>query len=198
MAEYLHGAYGQIQAVGTKVAARSQNAIVYVGTAPVQTLEGGSANVNRPILVNNIAEARKYFGYSEDWAKYTLCEAMHAHFEINAVGPLVLINVLDPTKHVSETGGNKSLTPANGRVTIVDAEDEDLIHRCGVLRLRLNRHQFVHLLHDRIDVVDLLVGQRSVRKCLRHRVAQILTQFLRLADSRLVTIIQRVDYAVPY
>ena len=123
MAEYLHGAYGQIQAVGTKVAARSQNAIVYVGTAPVQTLEGGSANVNRPILVNNIAEARKYFGYSEDWAKYTLCEAMHAHFEINAVGPLVLINVLDPTKHVSETGGNKSLTPANGRVTIVDAED---------------------------------------------------------------------------
>lgn len=123
MAEYLHGAYGQIQAVGTKVAARSQNAIVYVGTAPVQTVEGGSANVNRPILVNNIAEARKYFGYSEDWAKYTLCEAMHAHFEINAVGPLVLINVLDPTKHVSETGGNKSLTPANGRVTIVDAED---------------------------------------------------------------------------
>ena len=123
MAEYLHGAYGQIQAVGTKVAARSQNAIVYVGTAPVQTVEGGSANVNRPILVNNIAEARKYFGYSEDWAKYTLCEAMHAHFEINAVGPLVLINVLDPTRHVSETGGNKSLTPANGRVTIVDAED---------------------------------------------------------------------------
>ena len=55
MAEYLHGAYGQIQAVGTKVAARSQNAIVYVGTAPVQTVEGGSANVNRTILVNNIA-----------------------------------------------------------------------------------------------------------------------------------------------
>lgn len=29
MADYLHGAYGQIQAVGTKVAIKSQNAIVY-------------------------------------------------------------------------------------------------------------------------------------------------------------------------
>ena len=123
MADYLHGAYGQIQAVGTKVAAKSQNAIVYVGTAPVHTVAGGGENVNRPILVNNIAEARKYFGYSEEWDKYTLCEAMHAHFENNAVGPLVFINVLDPAKHKSETSGTKSLTPANGRVTIVDAED---------------------------------------------------------------------------
>ena len=63
MADYLHGAYGQIQAVGTKVAAKSQNAIVYVGTAPVQTVEGGAKNVNKPILVSNIAEARKYLLY---------------------------------------------------------------------------------------------------------------------------------------
>lgn len=123
MADYLHGAYGQIQAVGTRVAAKSQSAIVYVGTAPVQTVAGGAENVNRPILVNNIAEARKYFGYSEDWSKYTLCEAMHAHFENNAVGPLVFINVLDPATHKSAEGGSKSLTPANGRVTIADAED---------------------------------------------------------------------------
>ena len=123
MADYLHGAYGQIQAVGTKVAAKSQNAIVYVGTAPVQTVEGGAKNVNKPILVSNIAEARKYFGYSEDWSKYTLCEAMHAHLENKAVGPLVLINVLDPATYKATTGGTKNLTPANGRVTIADAED---------------------------------------------------------------------------
>ena len=116
MADYLHGAYGQIQAVGTnifvfrhnhdtveegihrgtdavhertKVAIKSQNAIVYVGTAPVHTVAGGAANVNRPILVTNIAEARKHFGYSDEWDKYTLCEAMHAHLENKAVGPLV-------------------------------------------------------------------------------------------------------------
>ncbi len=122
-ANYLHGAYGLIQAIGTKVAANSLNAIVYIGTAPVQTVEGGKDNVNKPILVNNIAEARKYFGYSEDWAKYTLCEAMHAHLELNAVGPLVLINVLDTVKHKASTGGTGSVTPVNGRATITDAED---------------------------------------------------------------------------
>lgn len=123
MAEYLHGAYGQIQAVGTKVAIKSQNAIVYVGTAPVHTVAGGAANVNRPILVTNIAEARKYFGYSDEWDKYTLCEAMHAHLENKAVGPLVLINVLDPSVHVAEESGSVSMTPENGRVSIVNAGD---------------------------------------------------------------------------
>ena len=121
MADYLHGAYGQIQAIGTKVAIEGQNAIVYVGTAPVHTVEGGAGNVNRPILVTNIAEARKYFGYSEEWDKYTLCEAMHAHFELKGVGPLVLINVLDPATHKSAEAGSVSLTPENGRVSIVNA-----------------------------------------------------------------------------
>lgn len=123
MAEYLHGAYGQIQAVGTKVATKSQNAIVYVGTAPVHTIAGGVANVNRPILVTNIAEARKYFGYSDEWDKYTLCEAMHAHLESKAVGPLVLINVLDPAVHKDADDKKVNLTPENGRITIADAGD---------------------------------------------------------------------------
>jgi phage tail sheath protein FI len=122
MAEYLHGAYGRIQAIGTKVAIKSRNAIVYVGTAPVHTVPAGAANVNRPILVTSIAEARKYFGYSEDWAKYTLCEAMHVHLEQKGVAPLVLINVLNPAVHKQTEGGTASLTPKNGRVTITDAE----------------------------------------------------------------------------
>lgn len=123
MADYLHGAYGTIQSVGTKVAIKGQNAIVYVGTAPVHTVAGGAANVNRPILVTNIAEARKYFGYSEDWDKYTLCEAMHAHLENKGVGPLVLINVLDPAVHKAAEDGTANLTPENGRVTIANAGD---------------------------------------------------------------------------
>lgn len=123
MSEYLHGAYGEIHAIGTKVAVKSQSAIVYVGTAPVHTVAGGAANVNRPILVNNIAEARKYFGYSDEWDKYTLCEAMHAHLENKAVGPLVLINVLNPAVHKSEERASVNLTPENGRATIVNAGD---------------------------------------------------------------------------
>lgn len=121
MADYLHGAYGIINAVGNRVAASSQGAFVYVGTAPVHTVEGGAKNVNVPILVNNIAEARKYFGYSDDWASYTLCEAMHVHLENKGVGPLVLINVLDPAVHKAGTVTTVDKTPSNGTITITNA-----------------------------------------------------------------------------
>lgn len=127
MADYLHGAYGNQQAVGNRIASESQSAVVLVGTAPVQTLEpdaNGNYNTNKPILINDISEARKYFGYSEDWAKYTLCEAMHVFLEINGVGPLVMINVLDPkTTHKASSVTTKSLTPSGGRITIASAED---------------------------------------------------------------------------
>lgn len=122
MAEYLHGAYGQIQAVGSRVSTESQSAIVYIGTAPVHTVEGGAQNVNKPILVSNIAEARKKLGFVDDFAAYSLCEAMHVHFDLNGVGPIVFINVLDPAKHVKEQQGTTSLTPENGRVTILAAD----------------------------------------------------------------------------
>lgn len=125
MADYKHGAYSEISAVGTRVADESRNAMVYIGTAPVQLIAGGANNVNKPILVHNIAEARKYFGYSDDFAAYTLCEAMHVHFEKKGVGPLILINVLDPNnasiKSANET--SSSLTPSGGKITIASAEN---------------------------------------------------------------------------
>lgn len=122
MDDYLHGTYGEIEAVLSRVSARSKNAIVYIGTAPVHTLTGGADNVNRPVLVDSIADAKKRFGYSDDYAGYTLCEAMHAHLELGGVGPLVLINVLDPAKHVKAEKASRTMTPENGRVTLAEAE----------------------------------------------------------------------------
>ena len=127
MSEYLHGAYGDWQANGNRVSAESESAIVCIGTAPVHTLslaDGESYNVNKPVLVQNIAEAKKYFGYSDDWASYTLCEAMHHFFESKGIGPLVLINVLDPTKsaHKASSSGTVSKTPVNNIITIPNAE----------------------------------------------------------------------------
>ena len=125
MSDYKHGAYGVIQAVGSRVSDASQGVIVYIGTAPVHNVEGGAKNVNVPIVVNSIADARKYFSYSDDWDKYTLCEAMHVHLEHKGVGPLVFINVLDPTKaeHKKGTKVTASKTPENGRITIPAAQD---------------------------------------------------------------------------
>lgn len=123
MSTYLHGAYGSIGAAGTKEAAQSMNAIVYIGTAPVHTTPGGAARVNTPVLLNNMADARRYLGYSADWDKYTLCEAMYVHFELNNVGPLVMINVLDPAAHKADEGGSVTQKPVNGRVMIANAGD---------------------------------------------------------------------------
>lgn len=126
MSTYKHGAYGQIQAVGARVSDESQSAIVYIGTAPVHHValsDGETYCVNQPVAVSNIAEARRIFGYSDDWAKYTLCEAMHMHLELNGVGPLILINVLDPNAHKSTTKTTASKTPSNGRIAISGADD---------------------------------------------------------------------------
>ena len=118
MNDYLHGAYGGSQDDGNRVSTESESAIVCIGTAPVHTValaEGESYNVNKPVLVRNIAEAKKYFGYSDDWAKYTICEAMHHFFETKGIGPLVLINVLDPTdaSHRSAEATTIQKTPVN-------------------------------------------------------------------------------------
>lgn len=127
MSEYLHGALAEWQANGNRVSTESEGTIVVIGTAPVQTLalaSGETYNVNKPVLVHNIAEAKKCFGYSDDWAAYTLCEAMHHFFETKGVGPLVLINVLDPTKaaHKAGTATTVTKTPVNNIITIADAE----------------------------------------------------------------------------
>lgn len=123
---YLHGAYGDQQANGIRVTADGQGVVVLVGTAPVHNLlpdEDGNWNVNKPILVNDMADARRYFGYSDEWDKYTLCEAMHVFFDLNGVGPLVLINVLDPKTHKATTATTVTKTPANGRITVAGAGD---------------------------------------------------------------------------
>ena len=62
MSEYLHGAYGDTQANGNRVAVESQSAIVCIGTAPVHQIALGTGEtypVNTPKLIYNIAEAKK-------------------------------------------------------------------------------------------------------------------------------------------
>ena len=123
MSEWKHGAFSNMVTDGAKAAAKAQSAMIYIGTAPVHLVAGGAELVNKPIVVSSMNEARKKMGYSEDWAKYTLCEAMYAHLEYAGVGPLVLINVLDPAKHKANEGGSISATPAFGKITITDAGD---------------------------------------------------------------------------
>lgn len=124
MSEFKHGVLSAISTDSARDATQSESrhVMVYVGTAPVHTVQGGSKNVNKPVLCKNIAEAKAKLGYSDAWEDYTLCEAMKAHLMDKGVGPLVFINVLDPEKHKNSESGTTKQIPANGRVSIAAAE----------------------------------------------------------------------------
>lgn len=97
---YKHGVYAREQATSMVAPVTGTAGLqVVIGTAPVHLLEKPEEAVNKPILVGSFKEAAESVGYSSDFAKYTICEAVSASFQVCNVAPLVLINVLDPKKH---------------------------------------------------------------------------------------------------
>ena len=93
---YKHGVY--VSEVPTSIIppVRTTAGLPVVGTAPINLTD--KTNVNRPVLCYSYQEAVEAFGYSDDWANYTLCEFIYSHFALN-VAPVVLVNVLGPTVH---------------------------------------------------------------------------------------------------
>lgn len=103
MATYKHGVYVTEQATSMVAPLNGTAGLrVVVGTAPVHMLDDPASAVNTPILAYTYKEAVAAVGYSDDFAKYTLCEAIAASFQVVGVAPLVMINVLDPAKHAAD------------------------------------------------------------------------------------------------
>ena len=99
MAGYKHGVYTRELPTSLMVPVETDAGLpVYFGTAPVH-LATDPAAANRPVLCYNYAQAAEALGYSTDWGKYTLCEAMYVHFMLYGMVPIVLVNVLDPATH---------------------------------------------------------------------------------------------------
>lgn len=74
MANYFHGVSTRQNdtSISTPVTADSGIAFV-VGAAPGHTVGGAP---NDPIMCQSYAEAVAALGYSDDWEKYTICEAI--------------------------------------------------------------------------------------------------------------------------
>ena len=99
---YKHGVFGkQVATTDTLSPSGVGTLPVYVGTAPIQQLSDYSGAINTPLLISSFDDAKSKLGYSDDWNTYTLCEAIYAHFKnpIQPIGPIVVINVLDPATH---------------------------------------------------------------------------------------------------
>jgi phage tail sheath protein FI len=116
---FQHGVYvGEIPTSVTPPAQTTAGLPVVFGTAPLH-LASDPAKANRPVLCNTYAETVQQFGYSDDWAKYTLCEAMYSQFSLYNCAPVVFVNVLDPSKH-KKTTTKATLTISQGRAVVDD------------------------------------------------------------------------------
>ena len=96
---YFHGVYNS--EIDTSLTAPIQGSAglqVIVGTAPVHMLADPAAAVNKPMLCYSFGECQQNVGYSDNFKDFTLCESIDACFRVFNIAPIILVNVLDPSK----------------------------------------------------------------------------------------------------
>lgn len=115
MAGYPHGVYtSEIPTSIIPPVISMAGLTVVFGTAPIHLLKNPSEAVNKAVLAYTYSEAVQKMGYLEDFEKYTICEAISSHFALFGVGPLVMVNVLDPKKHITKGSENISIEKGEG------------------------------------------------------------------------------------
>lgn len=116
---YKHGIIGTAAPTNKETEIAQGTIPVFIGSAPVHRINtNGSPDfnyadyVNKPFIVSSLREAKAKGLYSEDWATYTLCEAIYAHFMNGeqAVAPIVLLNTLNPQTDIAEEAGTANVT----------------------------------------------------------------------------------------
>lgn len=115
---YQHGIYVQENPTSVLAPITTDSAIIFVvGTAPINLASDPTGAVNKPILINSFAEAQEKLGYSDNFENFTICQLIDAVFRNYNVGPVVAVNVLDPTDHkIVVTPQPETIT--NGQVVI--------------------------------------------------------------------------------
>lgn len=120
---YLYGAYGHLGETIAQNAVQAGTTPVYIGVAPINLVRDYQSvgGVNAPLKLSNFVDAQRKLGYSPDWEKFSLCEVMTAHFNnpVGNIGPIYVINVLDPETHKKAEQTSKALTFVNGRCEFV-------------------------------------------------------------------------------
>ena len=127
-----------------------------VGIAPIQSAEN-PAPVGVPVRCNSWSEAVAKFGFypSADWSTYTLCEAMFTQFQLYGAGPVIFVNLLDPstmksaftaaafavTNHRATLPGsaiiNSGLSVKNGETALTKGTDYEAFYSEGKLIIEL-------------------------------------------------------------
>ncbi len=123
---YKHGAYGELGDSQVKNVSQADVVAVYIGTAPVNLIRGYAEAdiINFPVKLTNMSDVQSKVGYSDDWKGFTLCEAFAEHFDntVGNVGPIYIVNVLDPDVHRVNDKTSKELAFKNGRAEFVSSD----------------------------------------------------------------------------
>ncbi|MDR3089851.1 MAG: hypothetical protein LBU39_08545 [Desulfobulbaceae bacterium] len=127
MPAYRHGVYvNEVPTSLTPMRHVEARMPVVFGLAPIHLAPGANAEppaINKPTLCHSYADFVATFGASDDPA-FTLCQAARIFFRLYAVGPVVFVNVFDPTLHVAdeadEAAGVEIGDPDPSQVTSAD------------------------------------------------------------------------------
>ena len=153
MSGYKHGVYTyEIPTSIVPPVKSTAGLTVVVGTAPINLTD--PTNVNKATLAYTYSEAVEKMGYSADFDKYTICEAISSHFALFSVTPLIFVNVLDPEKH--KKTGNVVLDVAKGEAlltedgvllssVVVKSEDGTTTHEADAYELEFDDNGFLHI-----------------------------------------------------
>jgi uncharacterized protein len=114
---------------------------VIIVTAPIH-LAPNPAPINVPRIYFSYAEAVNEMGFTSDksrWNDYTACRSIYTYFALYNIGPIILINVLDPTLHKT-TRPAKTMTLIGGTV---NTEERDVIQTSVIIRDQANSVTYV-------------------------------------------------------
>ena len=115
---FKHGMYGEHAPYAGKKTTKSLGTIpVYIGTAPVHQNNAENADnydysdfINKPMIINSYTDAKAKLGVSDDFKKFTLMEAVYAHFLNggNPIAPIIVVNMADPANR-EKTNSNSTV-----------------------------------------------------------------------------------------
>lgn len=96
---YFHGVYNSEQDTSLTTPIQGSAGLqVIFGIAPIHLSKDPAKAANTPKLCYSFKECQEAVGYSDDFNTFSLCQSIDACFRVFNVAPVILVNVLDPTK----------------------------------------------------------------------------------------------------
>ena len=196
---FKHGTYGEHSPyAGKRVTASNGTIPVYIGTAPVQQNNVENAEgfkyadfINKPIIINSYPDAKAKLGVSDDFKRFTLMEAVYAHFlnGVTPIAPIIVVNMANPenreeadttaTVTLSGLAGNKIgyISDAAAVIeTVTLAEltkgtDYKLSYADGSIKINITKSDFndnsITATYKRIDTSDNVITTNVFSEALK-------------------------------